>query len=231
MTAVVAPDLAGSPPEIAIAELSARLKQVQSQRQRRSELQERRQKSAADLAKAERTVREKDRLLTQLCEEAGCALPDELSAAEDRSQLRARLQGELDSLDKQLAELARGEPMVQFLAAAAVWQTDQLDAELVGLQARIDDAVGDKEAATECFVTERNWLQAHDGAALAAEEAEAARRACWRRHQRTCSSTPACGSLRPCCGGRLSVTARRTRIRSCAGQQYLRRADGGDSLD
>ncbi|MGE0608757.1 MAG: ATP-binding protein [Pirellulales bacterium] len=174
LLSAVSPDKAGTPPELAIADLNARLKQAQSQRQRRDDLRERRQQAADNLAQAERTVREKDRLLAQLCEEAGCQHADELAAAEEHSQQRARLESELDRLNRQLAELARGEPLPTFLEAATALPADQLEAELLRLQGQIQEAVREKEAAAEQFVTERNWLQERNGAEQAAEEAERA---------------------------------------------------------
>src|SRR5205085_9117328 len=106
--------------------------------------------------------------LAALCREAGCQQPEELSIAEESSRRRTRLEEELRITEKQLAEFARHESFDVFVAAATAMDADQLEDELARLHEKIDEKVKEKEQAIEAARDEHNWLQQHDGSAVAA---------------------------------------------------------------
>ncbi|NQU21312.1 MAG: AAA family ATPase, partial [Candidatus Nealsonbacteria bacterium] len=170
----VDPELESIPVERAAEEMVERLQKAQSDRQKLEALDKQRKRRLDDRDKAQQTIDRATAHLTTLCQEAGCGDPDDLPQAERASDMRARLQENLQDLDDQLLRLGAGAAIESFIADAESVDADELPGQLDRLNDEIGELASEKTALSETIGGEKKALQAMDTSAAAAEAAEQA---------------------------------------------------------
>ena len=104
----VAPDLEGRPSEHAVEELHARLAAATHDAATLKEIRQHIADLNLALADHEQDIRQAREEVAALCQQARCASPDGLEAAERRWARHQELEQKLQELDDRLAELGRG---------------------------------------------------------------------------------------------------------------------------
>lgn len=167
------PDLAGQPPEHAAAELNNRREATLAAKSRMEELVEQRDKQQVRRRKAELRIRELKAVISGLCQEAGCDVPDELVRASQRSGERRRHEQEKLDCENRLLELAGSMPLDEFVTKASETDPDETSASAQRLEMEIEDLRGQSAELSEAIGGEQTTLCAMDGTSRAADvEAE-----------------------------------------------------------
>lgn len=169
---LVAADLQSSGAEAAVEQLYLRLKRSREVSQQRTAFAEQQRKQADRMEHAQQAILQKKSLLQTLCSEAGCTSPDELPAAEERSNRRRQLEQSIHELDEQLQPLLAGVSLDEFLKEANQIDQDSLDTTLQQLGEDCDRLEKNKEELMITVGAERNELERMDGNSTAAESAE-----------------------------------------------------------
>lgn len=170
-----APDLAETPPEVAVDTLNARLAEAQKARTEREGLEAQLREEETALETATQAAREARGRLKALCAEAGCDDPDGLIPAARQSRRRSDLETKLAELESRLHELAAGTPLPEFVATARGADADVLKAEMAELDEAIHEGEGQRSVLDQTIGTERAELARMDGgdhAAVLQAEAE-----------------------------------------------------------
>ncbi len=110
--------------------------------------------------------------LSALCAEAGCAKAEELPACEARARAKAQALNDRDRVEEQLLELAGGENLDAFIAAAREYQPDELTAELERMRIQKTELNEQRDGCTAEIGRLRGELAGLDGASRAAEVAQ-----------------------------------------------------------
>lgn len=162
------------PTEQAVIELHRRLEAAAQQQTKLDEWTQQRQLLGVQLEKLQAAIVHWRSALAGLCHQAGCAQPDELPEAEERSVARQRNEKQRQDIDQHLADLAGGEPLESFLAELTAYQPDEVAAEIVQLSESIAHLDSEKSKVSELVGRHRNELERMDGSAAAAEHQETA---------------------------------------------------------
>ncbi len=124
---------------------------------------------------AHSTLAEANRVLARLCQDAGCAEPEQLDQIEQKSTERRRLMAEIEQLEEALQEIAKGMPLEKLAEEASGVDGDALPALISSANERIESLreTKDQENRNIGQVTEKiAALQGRSGAAQAAETAQ-----------------------------------------------------------
>ena len=159
-------------PEQAVLELAARLQQTQEAQTRVHELSQQRQRDERRRQDAAAEIAAANSRLAMLCREAGCAMPDDLPAIEQRSQQRAECERQLRDVADHLLNLAAGASLEDLLADAARHDAAELDARLAQLAADESDLESQRERLTAQIARQQEALRQMDGGDRAAEAEE-----------------------------------------------------------
>jgi uncharacterized protein YhaN len=168
----LAPELAGSSPDVAVFELR-KLHAASSQAfDRRNSLLTRQMMLSGELARSKSEVASLEKQLASMCREAGCEevddLPNIIRQADDRRQIEKDLQ----EVEKSFYRFPESLPFDDFVSKASSqpaeeWRKkrDDLAAQIAELDARRDEELKAAQAA-------RSELKTMDGGAAAAEAEE-----------------------------------------------------------
>jgi len=165
----------GSPSiEIAASELLLRFRVAQETWSTKQTLIKQRESELASARNAEQSVSEASLQLAALCQEARCALVDDLPRAEQRSRDALELRDRLKVLDEQMQQLCAGEPLDAFRQAALALDLDRLPDQLQALADEISQLDADRGELNQVLGREQQVLKQMDGSSRAAEAAEQA---------------------------------------------------------
>ena len=103
-----------------------------------------RESELASARNAEQLLSEASLQLAALCQEARCALVDDLPRAEQRSREALELRERLKVLDEQIQQLCTGEPLDAFRQAALALDLDRLPDRLQALADEISQFDADR---------------------------------------------------------------------------------------
>lgn len=172
LTAQIAGDLATLPVDQAVSDLYDRLDVAVAAHAQLEELNKQLARETAKRNEAAARVKHWMAQIATLCQEAGCATPEELPEAERRSAKRQELESSLQALEEQLLVLAAGSAIDDFVTAASHHDPDQLRATQERLTAEINQLESEKTEVSESVGTERTHLKHMDGSGRAAEAQE-----------------------------------------------------------
>jgi uncharacterized protein YhaN len=171
---LLAPDLAGLPPEQAVPELNMRLQKARQDSAALAELREREREKEQAIQHARETIHRSEAQLKELCREAGCSRFDELEEIEDRSARAMSVRKDRDALERQLLGHGGGSTLDELTAEAGRIDADSLPALIAGLAEQVDELERKRSELLERIGREKSLLQMMDGRAEAAEAAETA---------------------------------------------------------
>ena len=174
LLASVAPQMLGRPVDQAIADLHHRLEEASRDKTKRDEWERQLRDEEAKRDQAHADVEQLEAQLRRLCQLAGCASPEEMPEAEQRWDRRRHCQRELQMVEEQLAELAAGAPLEQFIAEVEPLDPDALHADLLRLADDIEQLDREKTEVAQQIGSSRNELRRMDGGGDAAEANERA---------------------------------------------------------
>ncbi|NUQ61863.1 MAG: AAA family ATPase [Pirellulales bacterium] len=168
----VAPDLAGSPVERAVEEISLRFRKAGEERQQQRKLVEEQDRYLEQKQAARQRIELLTARLATMCQEAGCRQPEDLPQAERNSEAAGRLDENLASLDDQLSTLAAGAPLDAFVAETEGVDADELPGRIQELSDRIERLEAERDELQRRVGQEENALASMDTGAQASEAAE-----------------------------------------------------------
>ena len=169
LTDLVAADLSDLPLEQAVADLHDRLAAAQADQARLDELSRQRGRETAKQQEARTECNRLEAALGAMCREAECETADKLAEAEERSRRRQALELERRQLDDQLAQLAGGMSLEQFVAEAGQVDPDQLQPRIQQLADDIGQREQERSEVLQTIGSEKTVLERMDGSAQAAE--------------------------------------------------------------
>jgi uncharacterized protein YhaN len=172
LTEQVASDLAVLPVDQAVGDLYDRLNTAASAQAQFDELTNQLNREEAKRDEAHAQVKHWQTQVDMLCQEARCPSPDDLPAAEMCSARRQKLESALRTLEEQLARLAAGTTLDEFVAQAIEFNPDQVEATIDRLTDDIQELEKEKTEVSETIGSERTELSRMDGSAKAAEAQE-----------------------------------------------------------
>ena len=168
----LAPDLFQLPAEEAVLTLSRKLEEAKTAKTLKENLEKR---LGDERKKKEDAAREIARLIVILdvmCREANCSRFDELQEAENWSDNKRELKGQLEEVEQRLVDLASGMAVEDFILEAELENPDSIKPRLDLLEEEIAALT---EIKSDCLIKlgeERNELSKMDGRAEAAEIAQ-----------------------------------------------------------
>jgi uncharacterized protein YhaN len=168
ITGEIAGDLAHLPVEQAVADLYDRLTKALADQARWNELHQQRKREEAKCVAASQEINRFQADILTMCREAGCGSLDELPDVERRSAQRQKLECELRDLDAQLAQLASGAPLDDFILEALKVNPDELPPTIERLSDEIAQWEREGAQVSESIGSHRNELLRMDGSADAA---------------------------------------------------------------
>jgi uncharacterized protein YhaN len=142
----VAPDLAERPKEEAVVQLHARVAQHKAAQSRWHELQAQERQAEEVVRGSEAAILAADEVLTELCAQAECAMPEALEGAEQRWHEHRRLVAELQAVEEELLAGGDGLSIDALEAEAVAADRDAVITELAAVIHRIDDELTPKRA-------------------------------------------------------------------------------------
>jgi len=160
--------------EIAAGELLQRFRIAQETSTAKQALIRQRESELTSARNAEQSLSEASLQLAALCQEARCALVDDLPRAEQRSRDALELRDRLKVLDEQIQQLGAGEPFDAFRQAALALDLDRLPDQLQALADEISQLDADRGELNQVLGREQQVLRQMDGSSRAAEVAEQA---------------------------------------------------------
>jgi len=173
----LAPDLMDTPPEQAATLLNSRLTKAVRDAATLEQLEKQVLQREEELREAQETIEAMTARLDALCEQAGCSAHEKLEAAEARSNERRALQQELETVTADLVEIGGGATLGQLLEEAARVDADLLPGRIDETSAELDHLQQERDRLQRVVWEGQQALQAMDGSARAAEEAEKAQEA------------------------------------------------------
>ena len=174
LLADVAPPLLDRPVDQAIGQLHDRLAEASRDKAKRDEWQKQVDEQQKNQEQARSSIQQLETQLTQLCQQAGCAAPEEMPEAEQRCSQRKDGQRELQSVEQQLVELAAGASLEAFIAEAEPFDPDALRADLQSLADEIEHLDNEKSEVAQQIGESRSELRRMDGGGKAAEASQRA---------------------------------------------------------
>ncbi len=173
----LAPEATELPADHITAELHARYQKAAKDAAARSELELQRSYHLDIGHTARGGLDEIAAQLQELCLQAGCRDPEDLDAAEERSQQVLMLQRELESIEKQLLEHSAGATLDTLAHEASLLDPDLLPQRLREISERLETLETERADALAAAVRAQHSLERMDGRADAAEAAEHAQSA------------------------------------------------------
>jgi len=153
----------------AVADLADRLRHAEKDEERVRAWQEQLEKQQAAKREAERQIEHWNEVLDTLCQQAGCASPEELLRAEEQSKKRRELESELKGVQQRLTELAAGTELEKWITTVEQFDSDQVQADLRTLDDKVESLEEEKKRVSEEIGEHRNELSRMDGSDRAAE--------------------------------------------------------------
>jgi uncharacterized protein YhaN len=138
LIARLAPDLAAVPVVDAIVALGSRLTDQRQAMTRRNELRKQAQAAEQEARDADAVIQGADRVIAELCRQAGCERAEELEAAERRYLEHKMLATRLREVETELIEGGDGLGIEALEQEAGVVDRDSIVAELTALSQRIE---------------------------------------------------------------------------------------------
>ncbi len=169
-------DLRNLDPDAVVVELSKRLNEVQRAEAQRAEKQEQRLQAAERRRAAEQDLQRWTAEVKVLCQEAGCARPEELPGREQQADQRASIERQLQAIETQLRRSAGEATLEEFSQQVLQLDADRLPGQIQDLENRIDQVRSELEAVNRRIGSHENELQRMDGTAAAAEARQEAER-------------------------------------------------------
>ena len=166
------PELRSAPVEQQVQEFTIRLKQALADDQARRSHQKQREQKLQERGGAQKTIDRQRALLEAMCRDAGCARPDELPEAIERSDRKKRLRDDLERVDDQLGHLAQGAAIDDFVAEVEAVDADALPNRLDRLAEEIEQLKSEQGDLRETRGREQTELANMDAGAAAADAAE-----------------------------------------------------------
>ncbi len=160
------------PVELAIEQLHERLAEASREKAKRDEWQKQLAEQQENDEQARSSIQQLEKQRNRLCQQAGCASPEEMPEAEQQSAQRKDCQRELQSVEHQLVELAAGASLEDFIAEAEPFDPDALRADLQTLADEIERLDNEKSDVAQQVGESRNELRRMDGGGTAAEASE-----------------------------------------------------------
>lgn len=114
-------------------------------------------------------ISESEKILAQLCEEADCADAAQLPRVETQARSKRDALNARNQVEERLLELAGGEDLESFIAAASSHDPDELNAELERLAATRAELAAQRDDCLAEIGRVRGELAAFDGTSQAAE--------------------------------------------------------------
>jgi hypothetical protein len=182
----------GDPVDQAISDLHNRLEEASRDKTKREEWERQLSDEEAKRDQARANVEQLEAQLRRLCQLAGCESPEEMPEAEQRWGRRRHCQRELQTIDDQLAELAAGAPLEQFIAEVEPLDPDALHADLLRLADDIEQLDREKTNVAQQIGSSRNELRRMDGGGARPRRMNAPNR-CSPNCAPTSNNTFACG--------------------------------------
>lgn len=173
-TAAFAPDLSGTDPGPAVAELHARLVKARDLQKERIALQDRRERERATIQAAEERLLESRTLLDAVCGDTGCAGHDELPEALRRSGEKARLLKAVGEARERILDVSGGASLESFITEAEALDADSLATRCADRRRRIDELAIERQKLDETVGARSTDLKQMGGESVAAERAEKA---------------------------------------------------------
>jgi len=173
----LAADLRIAPPELAAAELNARLARAKIDAARKSEIEKQILDNVERLRRAQDTVALMTQRLARLCEQAGCTTHSELSAAEERSSRFEGIQRDAKAVEEQLLDLGAGAAIEAIVRETEETDADALPAQIAAVARQVKELGDVRSQLDQKIGGERAELGKMDGSATAAEAAEKAQSA------------------------------------------------------
>lgn len=156
-------------PEDIISRLYA---QLQSEKEKKSlihALTEEQRQIEQQLHSVNKTSQMCVQTLMDMCAEAGCDNAEELPAVEAAARVKAQTLDDSNRIEERLLELAGGEDLEGFIAAAREYQPDELSAELERMRIQKAELGEQRDGCTAEIGRVRGELAGLDGTSLAAE--------------------------------------------------------------
>ena len=123
------------------------------------------------MEQARRAIEREQSRLTTLCQEAGCADPQQLPALEQRVNDGRQLKRDLETNEKQLRALAAGRALEELVAEADDADAGQLAEQIQQLSRQAESLEQEKSELHETVGQERTILEGMNGSADAADAA------------------------------------------------------------
>ena len=168
----IASDLKDLSAEHAAAELNARLTRSRTAKSQQLATEKHRRQEEGKLRDAKHKIAHIESELDAICEEAGCSNYEELPDAEKRSNMRRRIESDLEDLEERLRNLGAGATVEEFVTDAQKVDPDGIDGQMAKLSEEIKALNEEKSELDQNIGEERNELSKMDGSARAAELAE-----------------------------------------------------------
>jgi uncharacterized protein YhaN len=169
-----APDLASQEVAYGVKELHSRLQRARVTHQTRQNLLKQHDQEKGKLRKAEKTSDAMRRRLEAMCLQAGCATPEELPGAEQRSARRLELENEIRHGEEHLLTLSAGAALDEFIADAGQVDADGIGTTIEALGKQISDLENAISRFDQTIGSERTELARMNDSAAASEAAEQA---------------------------------------------------------
>lgn len=172
----LAPDIVDHPAEQIASQLNDRLTDALSRRDLRQDLSARRGSLRSQIEQAKARAKEIVAELAALCRQAGCDVPSELPAAEQRAAERRRLEAQITEAENELSQCSGGRAVVDLLAEIEACDTDAIKLEIDRVTTRIEELQNTRVRLAEIITSHKDRLASMAGGAeavAAAEEAEA----------------------------------------------------------
>ncbi len=167
-----APGLMDTAVEQAAAELHSRLTRARAARAQQESLTRQALQEEEQLRKAQRQKGEVQAQLTAMCAEAGTERYEDLPAAEERAEQRARIEEQIGQAEARLREWSGGAVLENFIRDAGQVDPDTIAPQTERLTEEIDALHLQKSELDQTIGSERTELDRMDGSARAAEMAE-----------------------------------------------------------
>ncbi|UHD15991.1 ATP-binding protein [Thiocapsa bogorovii] len=134
----LAVDLLDRPVEDAILTLHARLDEQRAIKTRLDELRAQASRTEDEIRESETAIAAADRVLAELCRQAGCESPDQLPLIEARVRERRRLTDELEDVERALMRAGDGLGIDALAQEAAAVDQDRVVMRLTEIDARLE---------------------------------------------------------------------------------------------
>ena len=169
----VAPGLANKPVDETVGSLTSRLQAARSAEEAHRSWLERYDEEQEKLKTAQGRILEINATLDEMCRQAGCELPDQLSEAARRSSRRRDLERSVHDHEQQIISQSGGADFLAFVAEVehAAADVDSLSPRIDELETDIERLGHDRDEVVRQIERAESELRQIDGSGVAAEKA------------------------------------------------------------